>query len=120
MKTLYEYKAVVRRVYDSTTIVVDIDLGFHKQLKDQYIIFDSIAVPVIPGLEIESKQASIDWLNDKLIYKEVLLHTMKDPKHRYNHWNALVYMKGKDDYDREIEICVNDELVKSGYAVYVN
>ena len=116
MKTLYEYTAVVKRVHDCTTLVVDIDLGFNITLREQYIVFDGIEVPLTPGHEEESKIASIDWLNDKLIYKTILIQTMKDPRNREDHWNALVYMSAIDEFDKEVDLCVNDELLKSGYA----
>lgn len=109
MENIYQYKALVTKVYDADTITADIDLGFHVSLKGEKIRLFRINAPEVRGPEREKGIISRDWLREKILNKEIILITHKDKKGKYGRWLADVWM---DD------VCINDELVNQSLAVY--
>ena len=109
MKDLYHYYGNVVKVYDGDTITVDIDLGFHIWMKSEKVRLYRINAPEIRGKQRPEGLKSRDWLREKILNKRVLLVTYKDKKGKYGRWLADIYL---DD------ICLNDQLVKEGLAVY--
>lgn len=111
---LYEYKAIVKRIYDGDTIYVDIDLGFGVWLKYQTIRLYGIDTPEIRGEErpegLIAKDALLKWIP---IESEIVLRTHKDAKEKYGRWLGEIYVI---DIATNQLICINDELVKGGYA----
>jgi len=63
----------------------------------------------VRGPEREKGIISRDWLRQRILYKEVVLVTLKDKKGKYGRWLAEVWI---DD------VRVNDELVDEGLAEY--
>ena len=104
---MYEYKALVTKVYDGDTITVDIDLGFGVCLKGQKIRLLGIDTPEIRGDEREEGLKSRDVLRGQIINKWVLIKTSKDKKGKYGRWLGEVWL---DD------LCMNEWLLTEGYA----
>ena len=104
---MYEYKALVTKVYDGDTITVDIDLGFGVCLKGQKIRLLGIDTPEIRGVEREEGLRSRDVLRGKIINKWVSIKTFKDKKGKYGRWLGEVWL---DD------LCMNEWLLTEGYA----
>lgn len=109
MGGLYHYRGFVTSVYDGDTITVDVDLGFHVQLKKEKFRLYRINTPEVRGPEKEQGYISRDWLRERILNKEIELVTYKDKKGKYGRWLADVWIDG---------ICVNDELVDRGLAEY--
>ena len=104
---MYEYRAFVRKVYDGDTITVDIDLGFDVVLKAQKIRLVRINAPEVRGKERPEGLKSRDALRSKIGNKWIKIKTQKDKKGKYGRWLGEVWI---DD------TCINDWLIKEGYA----
>lgn len=121
LDNLYWYKATITRIYDSDTIYADIDVGFGifnrgSNGKGESIRLAFINAPEIRGNEREEGLKSKVWLESKLpIGQEVILHTVKWSG-KYGRYIAEVFIP--DENGEYIKI--NDELVKQGFAVYVD
>ena len=108
---MYEYKAIVKRVYDGDTITVDIDLGLKTWVHDETIRLYRIDAPEVRGKERPQGLISRDWLREQILGKEVILKTYKDTKGKYGRWIA-------DVYSPESDVSVNDRMVTHGLAEY--
>jgi len=108
---MYEYKATVVDVYDGDTIKVDIDLGFGVVLSRQTIRLTDINTPEVKGV---SKTAGIsvrEWVKERILGKEIVLHTKKDSKGKYGRWlGVVIYV------DESSGTNLNEELVRTGRA----
>lgn len=104
---MYEYRAFVRKVYDGDTITVDFDLGFDILLKNQKIRLARINTPEVRGEERPEGLISRDVLREKISNKWVIIKTQKDKKGKYGRWLGEVWIN---------EVCMNDWLLKEGYA----
>ena len=104
---MYEYKALVRKVYDGDTITVDIDLGFDVILLKQKIRLLGINTPEVRGKEREQGLISRDALRKKIGSKWIIIKTQQDKKGTFGRWLGTIYI------DKEN---INDWLIKEGLA----
>ena len=104
---MYEYKALVVKVYDADTITVDIDLGFNTILKNQKIRLLGINAPEVRGEERELGINARDKLRTKILSKNVVIRTKKDKKGKYGRWLAVIMLKEEN---------INQWLLKKGLA----
>lgn len=112
---MYEYKAVVKRVYDGDTIVVNIDLGLGVWMHHQKLRLYGIDAPEIRGQERPEGLESRDYLSDRILYREILICTIQDKKGKYGRWLAKIYLVDEVDGTKT---CLNDDLVTEGHAEY--
>ena len=104
---MYEYRAFVRRVYDGDTVTVDIDLGFDVVLRNQKIRLVRINAPEVRGAQRPEGLKSRDALRAKIGNRWIRIKTEKDKKGKYGRWLGEIWLD---------EECVNDWLLKEGYA----
>ena len=104
---MYEYRALVRKVYDGDTVTVDIDLGFDVVLKGQKIRLLKINAPEVRGKERPEGLKSRDALRKKIGNKWIKIKTQKDKKGKYGRWLGELWIEDE---------CVNDWLITEGYA----
>ena len=104
---MYEYRALVKKVYDGDTITVDIELGFDIILRKQKIRLIGVAAPEVRGEQKSLGLKSRDALREKIKGKRVTLRTQKDKKGKFGRWLAEVWID---------ELCVNDWLIQEGLA----
>lgn len=104
---MYEYKAVVIRVYDGDTVRCNIDLGFEHWMMNQTIRLYGIDTPEIRGEERPMGLESAEWLRSRIYGEEIILKTYKDKKGKYGRWLAEVFHDG---------INLNQQLIKEGLA----
>lgn len=104
----YTYKAIVKRVVDGDTLVVDIDLGFHMNLMGQSLRMARVNAPETKGVTASAGLHSKDELTKKLEGKEVVLRTFRSGEDKYGRMLAEVFLGDE---------CVNDWLLKEGLAV---
>ena len=83
---LYLYKAHVISVYDGDTITVNIDLGFNLEIKNQKIRLWGIDTPEIRGEERAEGLLVKQYVSDEILYKEIILQTIKDKTGKYGRW----------------------------------
>lgn len=105
---MYEYKAVVIKVYDGDTIHVDISLGFGVILHKQKIRLLGINAPEVRGKSKQAGKESRDRLKEKILDQEIILKTFKDKKGKYGRWLGIIIL---DDVN------INDWMVENNLAV---
>lgn len=104
------YRAQVLEVYDGDTITVDIDLGFSMVLKKHKVRLYGIDTAEMKGkdenLKKRAKEAR-DWLREMCLGKSIYLDSRGADK--YGRWLGNIFTQDG--------ICLNEELVRLGYAV---
>jgi len=111
---LYQYKANVVSVYDGDTIRVDIDLGLKTWIKNETIRLSRINTPELRGAERPQGLLARDFLKDLILDKEIILETIRDTKGKYGRYIGEIWIEKNGEGTN-----VNDLLVNSGHAVYV-
>lgn len=107
---MYEYRAIVTKVYDGDTITVDIDLGFDVWLKNRSIRLSKIDTPEIRGEEREEGIKVRDIVRNIIpVGSEVLLKTDKDKTGKYGRYIAEIWKPGELN-------SLNEWLLSNGYA----
>ena len=104
---MYEYRALVTKVYDGDTITVDFDLGFGIMLKKQTIRLFGINTPEVRGTEKADGIISRDALRQRILGKQVIIKTSKDKKGKYGRWLGEVFVEDEN---------INQWLISEGYA----
>ena len=114
---LFTYKCQVRSIYDGDTIRVDVDLGFGHLWqghdgKGVALRLLGIDTPEIKGKTEDERQRAIaarDFAASLIpIGSEVLVRTHRDDTDKYGRYLAVV--------TNAAGICVNSEMLASGYA----
>jgi micrococcal nuclease len=103
----YQYKAIVKSVYDGDTLKADIDLGFGVWMHDQTIRLFGINAPEIKGTVKSLGITSRDRLTDLILNKEILIETIKDKKEKFGRWLGVVFYENKN---------INGLLIEEGFA----
>lgn len=111
---MYEYRAIMRSVYDADTIRFDIDLGFGIWMANQSVRLYGINAWEVRGEErpegLVAKAATLDQFEKR--GNEVILRTHKDKKGKYGRWLAEVMW--------EDGLHLNQWLVAEGHAITAN
>lgn len=103
----YTYEAVVARIVDGDTIVVNVDLGFDVSHKT-YVRLARINAPEMSTTEgVVARSALYAKLGAGPVYPQVRIKSSKNGYDRYHRWLAEVWL-GEEN--------VNDWMVKNGYA----
>jgi micrococcal nuclease len=107
---MYTYKAIVQRIVDGDTIIVDIDLGFGVWLREQSVRLSKINAPEIRGATREAGLVAKDFLSKLILNKWVQVRTEKGDD-KYGRWLATVIV----EEDQNL-IDINHKMVAEGYA----
>ena len=105
---LYCYRAIVTRVIDGDTLVVDIDLGLGVWKKDERIRLLGLNTP---ELRDAGGVAAKEYVESKMLAQPVFIQTRKDKKGKYGRYLGVIYF-----YHGAQVINLNDLLVEKGYA----
>ena len=74
-----EYKAVVKRVYDAKTIVLNIDLGFGMWMHHQKVkLYGTEDLPGTRGEDRKRGSYLKNILSDAILYREVTIVSLKE------------------------------------------
>lgn len=107
---MYEYRAIVRSVYDGDTVTVDIDLGLNAWLHGQKIRLYGINAPEIRGDQRAAGIMSRDWLREQILGKVVTIKTYKDQTEKYGRWLADIWLDGQ-------KLSINDQMLYKDLAI---
>lgn len=89
---MYEYRAIVTKIYDGDTITVDLDLGFGIWKKKQSLRLGRINAAELRGEERELGLKVRDTLREWLpLGSEVYVVTNKDKTGKYGRYIAEIY-----------------------------
>jgi len=108
---LYNYRALVTKVYDGDSITADIDLGFGIWMRDQKIRLYGIDTPELRGEERPDGLIARDRLRDLILGKEIIITSYKDRSGKYGRWLATVFLDNSDGFEN-----VNTTLLAEGLA----
>ncbi len=103
----------VTRVVDRDTIYGDVDLGFNFGARKMEFRLAEVNTPEIKGESRTAGLASKEYVESKILNKEVCILTKKDTKEKYGRYLAWVYYKESDN----LWICLNKKLVELNLAV---
>jgi micrococcal nuclease len=122
-KYLYHYKASVIDVYDGDSITVNIDLGFGIIFEKQKMRLLDLDAPEIRGEERPAGLISRDALREKILNKQVFIHTKKDKKGKYGRYLADIYLENNELIVENVNFedvyeNINDWLIDNNYAEY--
>ena len=92
MQPPYMYRAVVQRVIDGDTIVVDVDLGFHVWSHNQHIRLLGVHTPELHGVDAEAGAKAKNMLVGWVSGVEVMLRTERDRGDKYGRMLADVFL----------------------------
>lgn len=109
---LYYYKAVITGVYDGDTVTASFDLGMNIKREGLKVRLYGINAPELRGETLIEARASRDFLREKVLTKEVLIQTMRDKKGKYGRYLGRIWLANNEGWS-----CVNDTMVKEGFAV---
>ena len=104
---MFEYRALVKKVYDGDTITADIDLGFGIVLQNQKIRLLGVNAPEVRGNSRKAGLKSRNYLRSKILNKWVTIKTHKDKKGKYGRWLAEILLNSQS---------INKTLIIEGHA----
>ena len=115
----YHYDAIVKRVIDGDSIVIDIDLGLSIWRRGEAVRLFGINEPEVVGAQKPAGIAARDFLKALLAGPtligsddpRVVVETIKDGGDKYGRLLAKVFMRRGDGW-----ISVNDEMIVAGHA----
>ncbi len=96
---MYEYKAIITKVYDGDTLTANVDLGFKMWAKKIKLRLIGVNTPEIRTSNPTEKALAIkarDRVRELCLDKEVIISTRK--KGKYGRWLASVYV-GESNLD---------------------
>ena len=103
----YTYNAHVDSVYDGDTITCTIDCGFNVRLRKMKIRLFGLNTPEVRGKEREEGLKVRDKLRERILDKDIVVHTIKDKKGKYGRYLGIIYLGDEN---------INEWLIKSGMA----
>lgn len=116
---MYQYEAVVLKVIDGDTYILEVDLGFNIKVKEKFRLLDIDVYETsrrksafITDEEIVLGKKIKDSITKKLLNRRVTIKMYKNKlKDKYGRYlTEIFYMKdGK-------MVHLNDEIVKNGWA----
>ncbi len=95
---MYEYRAVITKVYDGDTLTAEVDLGFKMWAKKIKLRLVGVNTPEIRSKDPDEKVMALkarDRVRDLCLNKEVIITT--HGKGKYGRWLATVYVLGDID-----------------------
>lgn len=107
---MYEYKAIVKEVYDGDTITAIVDLGFRNQTTIKFRLL-GINTPELEKATKEAGLKSRDRLRELILGKEVIIKTRKDKQEKYGRWLGEIFMPDNTT------ISINQMLINEGLAI---
>lgn len=107
---MYEYKALVKEVYDGDTITAIVDLGFRNQTTVKFRLL-GINTPELEKVTREAGLKSRDRLRELILGKEVIIKTQKDKQEKFGRWLGEIFLP------ENLTISVNQMLINEGLAV---
>lgn len=109
----YHYDAIVVRVIDGDTLVLNLDLGMGLTIHNQVIRLYGINAPEMHGPAADAGQRAAHALEMLVRSVPLIVQTFKDKGDKYGRLLAKVYAKDA----LGLWTCVNDDMVVNGFAV---
>lgn len=116
----YTYKAYCYNIVDGDTMDVSIDLGFKVKINER-IRLAGINTPEIYGVKKGSEEynkgvAAKEEVERLILNKNIIVKTEKDETGKYGRYIAFIYTDTDTESPTFEDSCLNDYLVKIGFA----
>ena len=112
LENLYWYKAIVVRLVDGDTIIVDVDKGFSDWRKNLNLRFSRIDAPEKRGATKEEGLAALDFLKTQISAGDtVYIRTQKADS--FGRYIAEIFV-----FEEDKTTNLSDVMVKFGHAIY--
>jgi micrococcal nuclease len=108
---MYEYRAIVSRIVDGDTIILDVDLGFNTWVRNESFRLFGIDAPETRTKDLEEKAKgflSKDRLEELCPVNTLVLIRTQKSKDKYGRYLVEILTETNDT--------VNQILVREGYA----
>lgn len=92
MSPPYMYRAVVQRVIDGDTIVVNVDLGFRMWAHDQHLRLLGVHTPELHGTDAAAGAKAKNMLVGWVAGAEIMIRTERDKGDKYGRMLADVFL----------------------------
>ena len=102
------YKAIVKRVYNAETVVLNIDLGFGSWLHHFKVKLKG--VNALEKRKGDLYKESVDWLTNEILFREVTIVSYPGSNDRQGKYEVVLQKDLNDPMD------INNKLIKLGYA----
>jgi micrococcal nuclease len=109
---MFEYRAIIRSVYDGDTLRADIDLGFGATLKNQSLRVHGIDTPEL-GSDggIAAREFARTLMPAALV---VTIQTFKDAREKYGRYLAKITLPDGSDFAAEMVAAGHAKLYFGG------
>jgi endonuclease YncB( thermonuclease family) len=109
----YFYEAQVVSTYDADTTTLNVDLGFNVSIQERFRLH-GINAWEVRGPEKDKGIPARDWFRSLIPENhKIYIHTIKDRKEKFGRYLCRIYIPTALGW-----LCINDELVRQGHAVY--
>lgn len=117
----YTYRAHCYNVVDGDTVDLTLDLGLKVYAKER-VRLAGIDTPEIHGVKKDSDEYKKGTLAKEaverlILHKDIIVQTEKDKTGKYGRYIAFIYTDTNIDSPSLEDSCLNDYLVKEGFAV---
>lgn len=113
----YWYAARVVNVVDGDTVDIEIDLGLRIYFRDRFRLaqIDAFEINDQDPQKREMAKVARQYVIQKTLNKNVIVHTKKDFKDKYGRWLVTIYYFVEGENKDWVNL--NKELVKNGMAL---
>lgn len=111
--SLYHYRAKVLSVYDGDTVTLMIDMGLKHfaRVKVRLIGIDTPEIRTRDKAEKALGLAARDYLSDRILDKDVIVHTVE--KGKFGRWLGRLWLP---DDGEQLGESLNEEMIRAGHA----
>lgn len=118
---MYRYGCVIVRVVDGDTVVVDIDLGFHTWLREQFVRLYGIDTPELRSRDADERVVA-RMARDRVVEllppgSRAVVETELRSADKYGRILGTFYVPWHDGSDVTVDVSVNELLVRERLAV---
>ena len=110
---MYEYKAIVKRIIDGDSLVLDIDLGFYMFMNETKIRLYGLDTPEMnsddPLIRLQAVLATRYLFDNLSIGDNITIKTVLDKREKYGRLLATVFTKDG--------LNINEGLIKNKLAI---
>lgn len=117
---MYEYKAIVTKVYDGDTITCNIDVGFDLVLNDKRLRLREVDTPEIRTRDLQEKKKAYearDFVRNKIAEVNHIIYIKTHKAGKFGRYITDVWLNKEDAENGLWETTLNNILLENNMAV---